>query len=135
MSSRRTFIQATLAGSAGILGLTSCGGGGSSSGGSGGPPPPPPPAVAGPILVLVQIQGGNDWLSTLPPTSGANAGAYQAARPNLAIPQSNLTDLGGGLGLNKDLTGFDLLHAAGRVAWIPGVGMPNPNLSHFTSTD
>ena len=25
------------------------------------------------------------------------------------------------------------LHALGRVAWVTGIGMPNPNLSHFTS--
>jgi uncharacterized protein (DUF1501 family) len=27
------------------------------------------------------------------------------------------------------------LHAQGRVAWIPGIGMNNPNLSHFVSGD
>ncbi|MDE3244495.1 MAG: DUF1501 domain-containing protein [Acidobacteriota bacterium] len=136
MSSRRQFIQTTLAGSAALAGFTACSGGSSSSGTGGGPPPPPPPpAIPGPILVLVQIQGGNDWLSMTPPTSGANAGAYAANRPALATPASNLTDLGSGVGLNKDCTGFDLLHAAGRIAWIPGVGMQNPNLSHFTATD
>jgi len=39
------------------------------------------------------------------------------------------------MGLNPDLSGMDVLHAAGRVAWIPGIGMPNPNLSHFTAQD
>ncbi|MBL0211082.1 MAG: DUF1501 domain-containing protein [Holophagaceae bacterium] len=137
MSSRRQFIQTTLAGSAALAGFTACSGGSSTSSDTGGgpPPPPPPPAIAGPILVLVQIQGGNDWLSMTPPTSGANAGAYATNRPALAIPASNLTDLGSGIGLIKDCTGFDLVHAAGKIAWIPGVGMPNPNLSHFTATD
>ena len=136
MSSRRQFIQTTLAGSAALAGFTACNGGssGGNSAGTGGGPQPP--TVAAPILVLVQIQGGNDWLSMLPPTSGANAGAYQANRPALsAITTNNLTDLGNGVGLNKDCTGFDLIHAAGKLAWLPGVGMPNPNLSHFTSTD
>lgn len=137
MSSRRQFIQTTLAGSAALAGLTACSGGSSSSSGTGGgpPPPPPPPVIPGPILVLVQIQGGNDWLSMTPPTSGANAGAYATNRPALATPTSNLTDLGSGVGLNKDCTGLDLIHAAGKIAWMPGIGMPNPNLSHFTSTD
>ncbi|MBL0312261.1 MAG: DUF1501 domain-containing protein [Holophagaceae bacterium] len=134
MSSRRQFIQTTVAGGAALAGLTACSSSSTSSG-NGGSPPPPTPAVTGPILVLVQIQGGSDWLSMLPPTSGANAGAYATNRPVLAIPTSNLTDLGGGIGLNKDCTGLDVIHAAGKIAWIPGVGMPNPNLSHFTSTD
>ena len=140
MSSRRQFIQTLGAGGATLAGLTACGGGSTSSnsGGSGGPPPPPPPPpVAAPILVLVQIQGGNDWLSMLPPTSGANAGAYLTNRPSLAaaLTTNNVTDLGGGYGLNKDCTGLDLIHAAGKIAWIPGLGMPNSNLSHFTATD
>ncbi len=138
MSSRRQFIQTTLAGSAALAGLTACGGGGGSSSNPGGgpPPPPPPPPVVAPILVLVQIQGGNDWLSMLTPTSGANAGAYQSNRTALsAITANNLSDLGSGFGLNKDCTGLDLIHAAGKIAWIPGLGMPNPNLSHFTATD
>ncbi len=136
MSSRRQFIHSTLAGSAALAGLTACSGGGGTSTNGGGPPPPPPSAVAGPILVLVQIQGGNDWLSMTPPTSGANAGAYATNRPVLsAITANNLSDLGSGVGLNKDCTGLDVIHAAGKIAWMPGVGMPNPNLSHFTSTD
>ncbi len=140
MSSRRQFLQTLGAGGATVVGLTACGGGGSSSGGgnngggNGGGGGTPPPVA--PILVLVQIQGGNDWLSMMPPTSGANAGAYQTNRPALsAITANNLTDLGSGVGLNKDCTGFDLIHAAGKIAWMPGVGMSNPNLSHFTSTD
>ncbi len=136
MSSRRQFIRTTLAGSAALAGLTACSGGSGTSTNGGGPPPPPTPAITGPILVLVQIQGGNDWLSMTPPNSGANGGAYANNRPVLsAITANNLTDLGSGVGLNKDCTGLDLLHAAGKIAWMPGVGMPNPNLSHFTSTD
>ena len=135
---RRTFLQTLGAGS--LVGLNACGGGssaGASSGGSGTPPPAPPapPAPPSPILVVIQIQGGHDWLSTLVPTTGANATAYTANRPTLKIPDTNLTDLGSGLGLNKDLLGLDVLHAAGKVAWIPGIGMNNPNLSHFTATD
>jgi uncharacterized protein (DUF1501 family) len=136
MSSRRQFIQTTMAGSAALAGLTACSGGSSTNSSGTGGGPPPSAAILGPILVLVQIQGGNDWLSMMPPTSGANAGAYQSNRPALsAITANNLTDLGSGVGLNKDCTGLDLIHAAGKIAWLPGVGMPNPNLSHFTSTD
>jgi uncharacterized protein (DUF1501 family) len=88
-----------------------------------------------PILVLVDLDGGNDWLSMMPPLSGANRIAYDAARPTLAVPPGQLADLGGGVGLHPDFTGMADLHALGRVAWIPGIGMNNPNLSHFVSGD
>jgi len=95
--------------------------------------------VSGPILVVVQVQGGNDWLNQLPPLTGTSASAYLSNRPNIGIATGNLTPLNmagtGDVGLNKDMLGFDALHAAGKVAWIPGIGMANPNLSHFTSTD
>lgn len=142
MTTRRTFIQSLGAGTAALAGLTACGGGGgSSSGGSGGGGGGgnPPPAVSGPILVVIQIQGGNDWLSTLPPLTGPNASAYRSNRPAIGIAESELTPLNmggsGDVGLNKDLLGLDVLHAAGKVAWMPGIGMPSPNLSHFTATD
>jgi len=142
MTTRRNFIQSLGAGSAAAAGLgalTACSGGGSSGGTGGGGTPPPTPSVPGPILVVVQIQGGNDWLNTLPPLAGTSATAYRANRPAIGIPEASLTPLNmagtGDVGLNKALLGFDALHAAGQVAWIPGIGMSNPNLSHFTSTD
>ena len=143
MPTRRSFIQTIGAGTAAVAGLSACGGGGgSSSGGSsggGGGGGNPPPAVAGPILVVIQISGGNDWLNTLAPLSGASASAYRTNRPVIGIPEADLTPLNmagtGDVGLNKNMLGMDVLHAAGKVAWIPGIGMPNPNLSHFTSTD
>ncbi len=140
MTTRRSFLQTGLAGGAALAGLSACGGGGGGSssssgggnnGGGGGSNPPP----AAPILVIVQIDGGNDWLSMAPPTSGANLAAYQSKRSSLRIDAASTTDLGSGIGLNKDTTGFDALQAAGLVAWIPGIGMPNPNLSHFTAKD
>jgi uncharacterized protein (DUF1501 family) len=90
---------------------------------------------ASPILVVVNLDGGNDWLNMLPPTGGANRTVYDARRPTLGIPAAGLVDLGQGIGLHPDFTGMDELHAAGHVAWIPGIGMNNPNLSHFVSID
>ncbi len=132
MTTRRRFLEG-MGSSVLAVGLTRCGGGGGSVTPS--PPPPPPTPVVPPILVLVQIQGGNDGLSTLIPISGPNATAYHSLRPTLQVPAANTVDLGNGLGMTKDLLGFDALQSAGRLAWIPGIGMNNPNLSHFTSTD
>lgn len=136
MTTRREFIQTLGATGAALAGLSACGGGGKGSGGGGTSGQPPTPIPAAPILVVVNIDGGYDWLNVMPPNAGANLGVYQAKRATLGITDpALLTDLGSGAALNKDLTGLDQLHGLGRVAWIPGIGMPNPNLSHFTSID
>ncbi|MFT3917111.1 MAG: DUF1501 domain-containing protein [Anaeromyxobacteraceae bacterium] len=94
------------------------------------------PIPAKPILVVVFIDGGNDWLNMMIPMKGANRAAYEAARPNLKILTSQAYDLGDqDAGIHDDLTGFADLHARGRVAWFPGIGMPKPNLSHFEAND
>jgi uncharacterized protein (DUF1501 family) len=85
------------------------------------------------ILVVVEVNGGNDWLNMMPPREGLNREIYDSVRQDFAIPVEGTTDLGSGVGLNTDFTGMDALSAAGKVAWIAGVGMNNPNLSHFIS--
>jgi uncharacterized protein (DUF1501 family) len=136
MTTRREFLQVLGATSAMATGFLACGGGGGgqASGGSGGGTTPGVPSA--PILVVVNIDGGYDWLNVLPPNAGTNLSVYTAKRATLGITDPTLlTDLGGGVALNKDLTGLDVLHQAGHVAWLPGIGMPNPNLSHFTAID
>ena len=126
---RRHFLQGLAAGAA-AMGLPACAPGSKQI-------EPATPRPAKPILVVINLDGGNDWLNMLPPTGGANRRAYDAARPTLGIPAGTLVDLGGGLGLNPDFTGMGLLAQRGRIAWIPGVGVlgAEPNLSHFVSTD
>ncbi|MCE1228215.1 MAG: DUF1501 domain-containing protein [Firmicutes bacterium] len=132
MTTRREFIQIVGATGVSLAGLSACGGG--KSGSSGGTPPQPIPSA--PILVVLDIDGGYDWLNVMPPTEGTNAATYTSKRPTLAITDpEQLVPLGSGVALNKDFTGMDLLHQEGRVAWIPGIGMPNPNLSHFPARD
>ena len=127
MITRRRFLQG--AGATGAaLGLGACG-----ARGSLGQPAIPRPAA--PILVVVDVDGGNDWLNLLPPLSGRNRQAYDLARPALGIPATSLLDLGDGVGFNTDFAGMDVLYARGRLALVTGVGMNSPNLSHFVSID
>src|SRR3974390_3512260 len=143
MKTRRDFLKTTGAAAAGLIACTvrgssvippipDAGGdtGGDAGGGDAGVTPPP----AGRILVVLNVDGGWDWLNVTPPYLGANAAAYKAARPTLAIPRSqcSIKNLGNGSGVNADLTGLDVLHNAGKVAWIQGLGVPNPTLSHFS---
>ena len=96
---------------------------------------PPIPIPAKPILVVIDIDGGNDWLNMMPPLSGNNRSVYQSKRPSLAVPPQQTIGLDNSAGLNADFAGMAELDALGRVAWLPGIGMNNPNLSHFVSID
>jgi uncharacterized protein (DUF1501 family) len=86
----------------------------------------------GRILVVLQLAGGNDGLNTLVPYEND---AYFRARPTLAIPKSNVLSLADGFGLHPSLVGLKSLHDDGHLATLHGVGYPNPNRSHFRSTE
>jgi uncharacterized protein (DUF1501 family) len=85
-----------------------------------------------PILIVLQLAGGNDGLNTLVPFSDD---AYFRARPTLAIPGTKTLRLTDQLGLNPKLTGLKSLYDEGHLAIVQGVGYPNPNRSHFRSTE
>lgn len=87
------------------------------------------------ILVLVQMQGGNDGLNMVVPLDMyAN---YYNARTNVAIPQSKVLRLNGTdeSGLHPAMTELQNLFNEGKTAIIQSVGYGNQNFSHFRSTD
>lgn len=86
----------------------------------------------GPILVVLQMAGGNDGLNTVIPFAQE---AYQKARPTLAIKADATHKLNDAIGLHPQLTGLKALYDEGCLAVLQGVGYPNPNRSHFRSTD
>jgi len=85
-----------------------------------------------PILVVLQLAGGNDGLNTIIPFGDD---LYFKLRPKLAIPKEQVLSLDGLAGLNPSLTPLKNLYDAGNLAIIQGVGYPNPNRSHFRSTE
>jgi uncharacterized protein (DUF1501 family) len=84
------------------------------------------------VLVVVQLAGGNDGLNTVIPFDDDE---YHRARPTLAIPKKDVLRLDARVGLHPSALDLKRLHDAGRLAIVQGVGYPNPNRSHFTSTD
>ncbi|MBV9492188.1 MAG: DUF1501 domain-containing protein [Verrucomicrobia bacterium] len=84
-----------------------------------------------PVLVILQLAGGNDGLNTLVPYDDD---AYYRARPTLAIPRAQVLPLDGRVGLHPALAPLKGLYDDGRLAVLQGVGYPNPNRSHFRST-
>lgn len=100
-------------------------------------------APSNPILVLVQLEGGNDGLNTVIPVAGAQRGLYETARPSIGVPAVNLSATlidndpvtHDALALHPAMTALKTLYDAGKVAVINGVGYPNQNLSHFRSEE
>jgi len=86
----------------------------------------------GRILVVVQLSGGNDGLSTVVPWADP---AYHENRKVIGIPEKEVLRLDEHVGLHPALTGFQALYGDGRLAIVQGAGYPNPNRSHFKSMD
>jgi len=86
----------------------------------------------GRVLVLVQMAGGNDGLNTIVPYAHD---AYYTARPQLAIPQDQVLNLNGEVGLHPALKPLQPMFDSGTFSIVHGVGYPNPDRSHFRSTD
>ncbi|MFD0837120.1 DUF1501 domain-containing protein [Mariniflexile aquimaris] len=83
-------------------------------------------------LVIIQLAGGNDGLNTIIPFTND---IYYKNRPQLGIQKSNTLLLNDELGLNENLAPLKNLYDKGYVSIINNVGYPNPNRSHFRSTD
>lgn len=83
-------------------------------------------------LVLIELQGGNDGLNTLIPYASP---AYYQLRPQIGIPRAQVLQLNPQLGLHPALSPLLPLWQQGQLAWLLGVGYPQPNRSHFRSIE
>lgn len=87
------------------------------------------------VLVLIQLNGGNDGLNTVIPLDQYSA--LSAARSNIMINQNLVLPLNGSIatGLHPSLTGLQNLYNDQKVAIVQAVSYPNPSFSHFRATD
>jgi uncharacterized protein (DUF1501 family) len=60
---------------------------------------------------------------------------YRRARSRISLKSDQVLKINDDLGLHPGLAGFKGLYDAGSMAIIQGVGYPNPNRSHFRSTE
>ncbi|MGO9463749.1 MAG: DUF1501 domain-containing protein [Isosphaeraceae bacterium] len=88
------------------------------------------PAAKGRILVVVQLDGGNDGLNTVVPYRDDE---YKKRRPKLAISAGEVKKIDDRVGLHPMLEPFAKLLEEQRLAIVQSVGYPNPNRSHFDS--
>ncbi len=82
------------------------------------------------ILVVIQLEGGNDGLNTVVPYRDEN---YARLRPKLKVETDRLIKLGDEVALHPSLEPLGKLFDDGRLSVVQGVGYPNPNRSHFRS--
>lgn len=87
------------------------------------------------VLVLVQMNGGNDGLNTVIPTDQYSN--LSKVRSNVMIPVSKVLLMDGveGTGLHPAMTHMREMFNNEKLSVVQGVGYPNPNYSHFRSTD
>jgi uncharacterized protein (DUF1501 family) len=83
-------------------------------------------------LVVINLYGGNDGLNCVVPHGDDR---YYQLRPGLAIARGDVLAIDAHLGLNPGMRSFKALYDKGIVAIVQGVGYPNPDHSHFRSTE
>lgn len=85
------------------------------------------------VLVLIQLVGGNDGLNTVIPLDKYDI--LSNARESILIPENSIIKLTDSVGLHPAMTGLQRMFAEGKLGIANAVGYPNPNFSHFRSTD
>ncbi len=85
------------------------------------------------VLILIQLNGGNDGLNTLIPLDGY--AALARARSNVLVPEGALLKLHDSLGIHPSMSGLRQLWNDEKLGILHSVGYPDPNFSHFRSTD
>ena len=85
-----------------------------------------------PVLVILQLTGANDPLSTVVPYTNPH---YHDARPNVGIAADRVLPINDTLGFNPNVGAVKDLWKQGKVAIIQGIGYENSPRSHFRSMD
>ena len=83
-----------------------------------------------PILVAVELSGGNDGLNTVVPYGNDE---YYRQRPTIGIRENRVLALDDHFGLNPGMSGFKRLWDNDQLAIVHGCGYDRPSYSHFTS--
>ncbi|MCH7606296.1 MAG: DUF1501 domain-containing protein [Chloroflexi bacterium] len=85
-----------------------------------------------PVLVVLQLTGGNDYLNTVIPYTNP---LYRDNRPAVGVPEGRELPLDDKVALHPEMAPIKNLYDQGKVAIIHGVGYPDSPRSHFRSMD
>ncbi|MFQ6021839.1 MAG: DUF1501 domain-containing protein [Acidiferrobacterales bacterium] len=82
------------------------------------------------VLLLLELNGGNDGLNTVVPYADLN---YYRLRPQLSVVRDSVIQLSDQLAFNPAMEALMPAWKARELGVILGVGYPEPNRSHFRS--
>ena len=85
-----------------------------------------------PVLVIVQMTGGNDFMNTLVPYT---SGLYHDSRKTVRITEDRVLNINDELGFHPAAGPLKEMFDAGDVAIVQGIGYENSNRSHFRAMD
>ena len=85
-----------------------------------------------PVLVVIQLTGGNDYLNTVIPHSNP---LYHDYRPTVRITEEETLKIDSNIGFHPSMSPLFDLYNEDKVGIIHGVGYQNSPRSHFRSMD
>ena len=85
-----------------------------------------------PVLVVLQLTGGNDYLNTVIPFTDP---LYRDNRPAVGVADERILKINDKVGLHPTMAPLKNMYDQGNVAIIHGVGYHNSPRSHFRSMD
>jgi len=85
-----------------------------------------------PVLVVLQLSGGNDYLNTVVPYANS---LYWDNRTSINIPEDQVVQLDDKVGFNPSMAPLKAFYDEGKMAIMHGVGYANSPRSHFRSMD
>jgi uncharacterized protein (DUF1501 family) len=85
-----------------------------------------------PVLVVLQLSGGNDYLNTVIPY---NNPLYRDNRPAVGIPDDQILHIDNNHGFHPAMAPLKKFWDEGKLAIMHGVGYANSPRSHFRSMD
>ena len=85
-----------------------------------------------PVLVVLQLSGGNDYLNTVIPYTDP---LYRDNRTTVGIPDEDIIRINDELGFHPSMRVMQEIFDQGNLAVIHGVGYPDSPRSHFRSMD
>src|SRR5262249_4818782 len=88
------------------------------------------PRRDGRVLVVIQLDGGNDGINTVVPFKDKG---YPKYRKVLRLPADHLHKINKEVGLHPAMGAAAKLLESGQLTIVQGVGYPNPSRSHFKS--
>ena len=85
-----------------------------------------------PVLVVLQLTGGNDYFNTVIPYTDP---LYRDNRPAVGIAEDQIIPLDDEVGFHPSMESMKKIYDEGKMAIIHGVGYANSPRSHFRSMD